>query len=382
MPVTQNRQKIIGELPKQNRIYIAGHRGMVGSAIYRNLASAGFHNLIVRTRDELDLLDQRAVQRFFDDTQIDHVVLAAAKVGGIYANHIYPADFIYQNLMIEANVIHAAYQSGVRRLLFLGSSCIYPKLAKQPITEEELLNGPLEATNEPYAIAKIAGINLCESYNRQFSTRYRAVMPTNLYGPNDNFDLQNSHVLPALIRKFHLAKLATEGDQKGIEKDEALFGPIPDDIRSGLLGDDGPVVRLWGSGKPKREFLHVEDLAAACVLVMGMSENQYRVVSSHNGRKDGRVAGDDGENQDVFVQGVSHLNIGVGEDVTIRELAELVKSVVGYTGELQWDLSKPDGTPQKLLDVTRLKSTGWEPVISLEEGIQRTYQWYNEISSA
>ena len=378
MPITHDTSVLIEDLPKNSRIYIAGHRGMVGSAIYHNLASAGFHNLIVRTRDELDLLNQGEVQSFFDQTKIDHVVLAAAKVGGIYANNIYPADFIYQNLMIEANVIHAAYQSGVQRLLFLGSSCIYPKYAQQPITEEELLNGRLEATNEPYAIAKIAGINLCESYNRQYGTHYRAVMPTNLYGPNDNFDLQNSHVLPALIRKFHLAKLATDGDQKRIASDETKFGTIPDDIRLGLMSNDGPVVRLWGSGKPKREFLHVEDLASACVLVMGMSEEHYKDVSKQQNSNAGQAAGDGSEIQNVSVPSVSHLNIGVGTDVTIRELAEIVKSVVGFTGELQWDLSKPDGTPRKLLDVSRLKSTGWEPMVSLEEGIRRTYQWYTE----
>ena len=382
MPVNSKRPILIENLPPKSQIYIAGHRGMVGSAIYRHLVSAGYENLIVMTHDELDLLDQRRVNRFFSGTKIDHVVLAAAKVGGIFANHIYPADFIYQNLMIESNVIHAAYQSGVRHLLFLGSSCIYPKYAQQPIIEEELLNGRLEATNEPYAIAKIAGINLCESYNRQHGTQYRAVMPTNLYGPNDNFDLQNSHVLPALIRKFHLAKLASEGDPKRIAKDEAKFGPIPDDFRSGLMREDGPVVRLWGSGKPMREFLHVEDLAAACVLVMGMSEGRYKEISKHKTINSGQLTGEEGVNWDTSGQGVSHLNVGVGMDVSIRELANIVKSVVGYTGELQWDLSKPDGTPRKLLDVTRIKSTGWEPVISLEEGIRRTYQWYKEKSSA
>jgi GDP-L-fucose synthase len=382
MPVTSNVPISIEDLPPKSRIYIAGHRGMVGSAIYRHLSSNGYDNLIVLTHDELDLLDQRSVHRFFDDTKIDHVVLAAAKVGGIFANHTYPADFIYQNLMIEANVIHSAYQSGVRRLLFLGSSCIYPKFAQQPIIEEELLTGRLEATNEPYAIAKIAGIHLCESYNRQHGTQYRAVMPTNLYGPNDNFDLQNSHVLPALIRKFHLAKLASEGAQERITKDEAIFGLIPDDIRSGLMREDGPIVRLWGSGKPMREFLHVDDLAAACVLVMGMSERRYKEISKHETNNFGQVTGEKRENRDGSNQGVSHLNVGVGMDVSIRELAKIVQSVVGYTGELQWDLSKPDGTPRKLLDVTRLKSTGWEPMVSLEEGIRRTYQWYKEKSSA
>ena len=381
MSETRNSPLVKEILPVQSRIYIAGHRGMVGSAIYHHLASGGYPNLIVRTRKELDLQDQRSVRGFFADTRIDIVVLAAAKVGGIYANNIYPADFIYQNLMIETNVIHAAFQSGVRHLLFLGSSCIYPKYARQPITEEELLTGRLESTNEPYAIAKIAGIKLCESYNRQYGTNYRAVMPTNLYGPNDNFDLQSSHVLPALIRKFHLAKLASKGDQEGMARDEALFGPIPDDIRAGLKGADGPIIRLWGSGKPRREFLHVADLAAACILVMGMAEDHYRMITESGiGREKGLPAGKD-ESRQMLAESVTHLNIGVGSDVTIRELAEIVKNVVGYTGELQWDRAKPDGTPRKLLDVSRLKSIGWNPLISLEEGIRRTYQWYLEKSA-
>lgn len=381
MPVTHNPPAAVEDLPMNSRIYIAGHRGMVGSAIFRHLSSAGYTNLIVRDRTELDLLDQQAVQGFFAATGIDRVILAAAKVGGIYANNIYPADFIYQNLMIETNVIHAAFQSGVRRLLFLGSSCIYPKHAQQPMTEEELLTGRLEATNEPYAIAKIAGIKLCESYNRQYGTHFRAVMPTNLYGPYDNFDLQSSHVLPALIRKFHLAQLAFKGDLEGIEHDAAIFGPIPDDIQTGLTADDGPLVRLWGSGKPRREFLHVEDLAAACILVMGMTEDQYEMATKGGVGPMGRAAEGGNEDRDQSAKNVSHLNIGVGSDVTIRELAEMVKKVVGYNGEWQWDRSKPDGTPRKLLDVTRLKSTGWQPLISLEEGIRRTYQWYVEKSN-
>ena len=378
MPEHHTNRNIIENLPLQSRIYIAGHRGMVGSAIYRHLASAGYANLVVRTRKELDLLDQKAVQVFFADTPIDVVILAAAKVGGIYANNIYPAEFIYQNLMIEANVIHAAFQAGVRRLLFLGSSCIYPKHARQPITEEELLTGRLEATNEPYAIAKIAGIKLCESYNRQYGTNYRAVMPTNLYGPNDNFDLQSSHVLPALIRKFHLAKLASKGDREGIAQDEALFGTLPDDIRTGLKGPGGPLIRLWGSGTPRREFLHVEDLAAACILVLGITQDRYRKVSESSSDPDaGDPKGSD-KKREMITASVPHLNVGVGSDVTIRELAEMVKDVVGYTGEIQWDRSKPDGTPRKLLDVSRIKSIGWDPGISLEEGIHRTYRWYLE----
>ena len=378
MTEPRNSRPINANMPAQSRIFIAGHRGMAGSAIYRKLASAGYSKLIVRTRQELDLLDQNAVQGFFANTRIDIVVLAAAKVGGIHANNIYPAEFIYQNLVIETNVIHAAFQAGVRHLLFLGSSCIYPKLARQPITEEELLTGRLEATNEPYAIAKIAGIKLCESYNRQYGTNYRAVMPTNLYGPNDNFGLQSSHVLPALVRKFHLAKLASNGDQEGIARDEAVFGVIPDDIRASLNGAGEPLIRLWGSGNPRREFLHVEDLAAACILVMGMTEDHYRRVSENTSRQDEGDPKGIEKKQEMIAESVPHLNIGVGSDVTIRELAEMVKNIVGYTGELQWDRSKPDGTPRKLLDVSRIKSLGWEPRVSLEEGIRQTYRWYLE----
>ena len=286
-----------------SRIYVAGHRGMVGAAILRSLKARGASNIITRTHAELDLTDQAAVDAFFAAERPRQVYLAAAKVGGIWANNTYPAEFIYQNLMIEANVIHAAYRHGVERLLFLGSSCIYPRLAEQPMREEALLTGTLEPTNEPYAIAKIAGIKLCESYNRQYGTDFRSVMPTNLYGPGDNFDLENSHVIPALIRKFHEAK--TRGD---------------------------PAVEVWGSGKPRREFLHVDDMAAACLFVMGLDAETYRANTQPM---------------------LSHINVGTGQDVTIAELAQTVKEVTGFQGEIRFDASKPDGSPRKLLDVVK-----------------------------
>lgn len=301
-------------IAKNTRIYVAGHRGMVGSAIVRRLQAGGYGNILTRTHAELDLLDQAAVARFLQYEKPDWIILAAAKVGGIHANDTYRAEFIYQNLTIEANVIHAAYQAGVQRMIFLGSACIYPRDCPQPIKEEYLLTGPLEQTNEPYAIAKIAGIKLCESYNRQYGTQYVSLMPNNLYGPNDNYDLQTSHVLPALLRKAHEAK--ARGDSKLV---------------------------VWGSGKPKREFLHVDDMADACVLVM------------EQGIRDGLY------------------NVGTGTDVTIRELAETIIDVVGFKGELAFDASKPDGTPRKLLDVSRLKEMGWSARIGLKDGITTTY---------
>jgi GDP-L-fucose synthase len=315
---------------KNAKIYIAGHRGLVGSAIVRRLGKDGYNNLITRTRQELDLTDQLAVKEFFEKEKPKYVFLAAAKVGGIMANNTYPAEFIYINLQIEANIIHFAHLNGVKKLLFLGSSCIYPKFAPQPMKEEHLLTGILEPTNEPYAIAKIAGIKMCEAYNRQYGdnpaaykrsdfTRFISVMPTNLYGPGDNFDLETSHVLPAIIRKFHEAKL-----------------------------DNNRPVELWGTGSPMREFLHVDDLANACVYLM------------------------DNYNELEFV------NVGTGTDVTIKELAETIQKVVGHKGEVKWDSSKPDGTPRKLLDVSKLHSLGWKHSIELEEGIKSTYEWYLE----
>jgi len=392
MPDSENNPPPPEVLSKEARIFIAGHRGMVGSAIHRSLTDAGYQHLIVRTHTELDLLDQRAVRKFFADIPIDYVILAAAKVGGIHANNSYPADFIYQNLTIEANVIEAAFRNGVDRLLFLGSSCIYPKHAPQPIREEDLLAGQLEPSNEPYAIAKIAGIKLCESYNRQHGTHYRAIMPTNLYGPNDNFDLENSHVLPALIRKYHLAKLAAGNDREGIERDTVVFGPLPDDIRQALQGPKksvgdhiaatGPVVCLWGSGTPHREFLHVDDLASACIAIMGLSDEGYRRLCRFEARPSGRNGVDAPETDPSAAARVSHINIGVGTDLTIRELAEIVSTAIGYKGQTIWDASKPDGTPRKLLDVSRLKRIGWAPRISLAEGIHSTYRWYLGKSAA
>lgn len=307
-------------------IYIAGHQGMVGSAIIRQLMADTNNIIITATHSELDLTNQQAVNQFFADNKIDQVYLAAAKVGGIYANNEYPAEFIYQNLMIEANIIHAAHTHNVQKLLFLGSSCIYPKMAEQPMKEEALLTGILESTNEPYAIAKIAGIKLCESYNRQYGRDYRSVMPTNLYGENDNFHPENSHVIPALIRRFHEAKL-----------------------------NNDPTVTAWGSGKPMREFLHVDDMAEASIFVMNLDNQIY---------------------QRETLPMLSHINIGTGIDCTIRELVETVVKVIGYQGEIIFDESKPDGTAQKLMDVSRLKQLGWEAKINLEQGLNSTYQWF------
>ncbi|MDJ0874633.1 MAG: GDP-L-fucose synthase [Desulfobacterales bacterium] len=371
-------------MERHARIYIAGHRGMVGSAILRRLRAEGFDQLLTRRHAELDLTDQAAVHRFFQNHPIDHVVLAAARVGGIQANNNYPAEFIYQNLMIEANVIHAAYRAGVRRLLFLGSSCIYPKHAAQPLMEEDLLGGWLEPTNEPYAVAKIAGIKLCESYNRQYGTDYRSLMPTNLYGPGDNYDLETSHVLPAMIRKFHLAKLAQASEWEAITADEARHGTIPDEIRASLRGLDHPAsgvhpgVILWGSGRPYREFLHVDDLADACLFFMQLSAGTLAgVLKAERLAAAGRVAGEDTAHN--LRPETCLINVGTGRDLTIRELAETVAAVVGYSGEISWDAGKPDGTPRKQLDTSRLTQLGWTPRIELREGIRRTYRTYLEV---
>ncbi len=302
---------------KNDKIYVAGHAGLVGSALVRKLTAQGYTNLLLPSRTELDLLDSEAVADFFTTEKPAYVFLAAAKVGGILANKTYPADFIYQNLQIETNVIHQAWKAKVRKLLFLGSSCIYPKLCPQPIKEEYLLTGPLEPTNEAYALAKIAGLKMCQFYNEQYGTDFISVMPTNLYGPGDNFDPETSHVLPALIRKFHQAK-----------------------------ENNDPAVTLWGTGTPRREFLHVDDLAEACLFLM---ENHH-------------------SNETI--------NIGTGEDLSIKELAELIKEVVGYTGEIIWDSEKPDGTPRKLLDVSKLHSLGWQHHTTLQNGLTETYAWY------
>lgn len=311
-------------MEKSSRIFIAGHRGLVGSAIYRELSRQGYNNLIVRTHAELDLTDRAAVHVFFQQQQPEFVFLAAAKVGGILANDTYPADFIRENLEIQTSVIHASYKSGVRRLLFLGSSCIYPKLAPQPIKEEHLLTGPLEPTNRAYALAKIAGIEMCWSYNRQYRTKYLAAMPTNLYGPGDNFDLKASHVLPALMRKVVAAK-------RGGEKK----------------------LMVWGTGRPRREFLYSDDLAEACVHLLNLPEDKYESLISE--------------------EEAPLINVGTGEDLTVRELAELVSRVLEFDCELIFDTSRQDGTPQKLLDVSRINALGWKAKVSLEEGIRRTY---------
>jgi GDP-L-fucose synthase len=357
-------------LSKEHRIYVAGHRGMVGSALVRRLQSEGYARIVTRTHAELDLTNQAAVNDFFQNEKIDAVFLAAAKVGGIHANNKLRADFIYQNLMIQCNVIQAAYKAGIQRLLFLGSSCIYPRECQQPMREEYLLSGYLEPTNEPYAIAKIAGINMCESYNRQYGTRYRAVMPTNLYGPNDNFDLQSSHVLPAMIRKLHLAKLAMQSDFSAIERDAQLFGPIPEDIRLGLEGRP-PKMIFWGTGSPRREFLHVDDMAAACLFVMQMSDQVYQeACGPAPGESRGAAAG------------VTHLNVGYGSDITLKQLCGDINAIVGYEGEIQWDATQPDGMRKKLMDSSRLIRAGWQPQIDLRSGIQRTYTYYLEASGA
>lgn len=308
----------------QPRIYVAGHRGLVGSAIVRVLRAAGHTDIVTRTHAELELTDQAQVREFFRTERIDQVYLAAARVGGIHANNTYPAEFIYDNMMVQANVVHEAWRAGVRKLLFLGSSCIYPRLAAQPIREEYLMNGILEPTNEPYAMAKIAGIKLCESYNRQYGTDYRSVMPTNLYGPGDNYHPENSHVIPALLRRFHEAR-----------------------------ENDAPEVLIWGSGKPMREFLYVDDMAAASVYVMNLPHEVYAA------------------NTDPMH---SHINVGTGQDVTIAELARLVGETVGYRGRIVFDASKPDGTPRKLLDVSKLAALGWRASTPLQEGLRRAYE--------
>jgi len=309
-----------------SHIFIAGHKGMVGNAIERQLSLDLNNHIITADRGELDLTNQQAVHDFFTQQKIDQVYLAAAKVGGIYANNEYPAEFIYQNLMIQANIVHAAHLHGVQKLLFLGSSCIYPKLATQPMREDTLLTGQLEPTNEPYAIAKIAGIKLCESYNRQYGRDYRSVMPTNLYGCNDNFHPENSHVIPSLIRRFHDAKLA-----------------------------DAKVVKAWGTGKPRREFLFVDEMAEASIFVMNLGREKYQRATQPM---------------------LSHINVGTGVDCTIKELTETVARVIGYQGEIKWDSTKSDGSPRKLMDVSCLENLGWRAQISLEEGLASTYKWF------
>jgi len=320
-----------GGMHADSRIFVAGHRGLVGSAVVRRLQAAGHHHVLVRTHAELDLADERATQAFFEAEKPDHVFLAAAKVGGIVANNTYPAEFIRDNLAIQNSVIHNAWKAGVKRLLFLGSSCIYPKLAPQPMRERDLLTGPLEPTNRPYALAKIAGVEMCWSYNRQYGTRYLAAMPTNLYGPGDNYHPSNSHVIPALLRKFHEARLA-----------------------------GAPQVTVWGTGTPRREFLFSDDMADACVFLMNLPDDRYTALLGSDESVSGRFE-------------PPLVNIGVGDDVTIAELAALVGRVVGYEGRIVYDTSKPDGTPRKLMDVSLLRSAGWQASTSLEQGLHAAY---------
>jgi len=346
-------------MEKNAKIYIAGHRGLVGSAIVRQLQVEGYTQLLMRTSAELDLRKQAAVDAFFAEHKPQYVFLAAARVGGIYANDTYPADFIRDNLQIQTNLIDAAYRQGAKRLLFLGSSCIYPKFAPQPMPESCLLTGELEPTNEWYAIAKIAGIKMCQAYHKQYGFDAVSAMPTNLYGPNDTFDLERSHVLPAMLRKFHLARLASETDIDAIIADEQQHGRIPADIlgnlglertQSSFRSVHAPVVTLWGSGSPYREFLYVDDLAEACLFLVNMPTEK---------------------------QGTDRLfNIGVGSDITIRDLAELIQQIVGFDGEVVWDADKPDGTPRKLMDVSQINRLGWHARTSLQEGITRVYQEY------
>ena len=315
-------------MKSNDKIYIAGHNGMVGSAIHRKLREKGFVNIITRSSSELDLSNQQDTYNFLQEEKPDYVVIAAAKVGGIHANDSYPAEFIYQNLMIEANLIHGSYLARVNKLLFLGSSCVYPKESKQPIKEEYLLSNYLESTNEPYAIAKIAGIKLCESYNRRYSTDYRSIMPTNLYGPNDNFYSKNSHVIPALIKRFHEAKVKNK-----------------------------PLVEVWGSGKPMREFLHVDDMADASIYIMSLTKKLFEKEINPM---------------------ISHINIGTGKDIKIKDVAQIIKEVVGFNGEIVFNTKMLDGTKRKLLDISKIESLGWKHSISLREGLEETYKWFTE----
>ena len=353
-----------------SKIYVAGHLGLVGSALMRNLVAKGYTNLLTRTHAELDLIDAAATEAFFAREKPDHVFLAAARVGGIVANNTYPADFIRDNLAVQNSAIHAAYRHNVQRLLFLGSSCIYPKLAPQPLKEEYLVTGPLEPTNRPYALAKIAGIEMCWSYNRQYGTRYLAAMPTNLYGPGDSYDLMNSHVLPAMIRKFHLARLAAEHNWPAIEQDERQFGPIPDDLKRELLEmcthNVAPCVTLWGTGAPRREFMYSDDMADACIHLMTLPDNEFDNLLWPAGSP----------MESCRLGRAPLINIGVGQDITIRDLAQTVRDVVGFQGEVVFDATKPDGTMRKLMDVGLLTGLGWTARTRFEQGVALAYAAY------
>lgn len=397
-------------LLKNIKIYVAGHRGLVGSAIWDNLKARGYDNLVGRTHTELDLTDQQAVDRFFDEERPDAVVLAAAFVGGIMANSLYRADFIMQNMKMQCNVISSAYSHGVKKLLFLGSTCIYPKDAPQPMREDALLTSPLEYTNEEYAIAKIAGLKMCESYNLQYGTDYIAVMPTNLYGPNDNFHLENSHVMPAMMRKVYLSKLIHEGDWEAIRRDMDKRPVNPTDKLRALIGEgnvDGKNseerirralafygiednrVTLWGTGSPLREFLWSEDMADASVhVLLNVSFSDIIGVEKYSSvfygaKTDGAVDRNNSEGRGGAIPSLGeirncHINVGTGKELTIRELADLIVRVVGFDGEVVWDSSKPDGTPRKLIDVSKLHSLGWTHKVEIEEGVEKLYAWYRQ----
>ena len=356
---------------KTSKIYIAGHRGLVGSAIVNNLTYKGYTNLIYRTHAELDLTNQQAVAEFFETEKPEYVILAAAKVGGIVANNTYRADFIYENLQIQNNIIHQSYLHKVTKLLFLGSTCIYPKNAPQPMGENCLLTDTLEYTNEPYAIAKIAGIKMCESYNIQYGTNFISVMPTNLYGPNDNFDLEKSHVLPAMIRKIHLAKLLNEKNYDAVVKDLHVKSIEEAKAYLAKFGVDENRVEIWGSGKPMREFLWSEDMADACVFIMENRDFKDTYTTQ------------DGSNDTCTETSIpaseirnTHINIGTGVDISIKELAELIKEIIGFKGELYFNIDKPDGTMKKLTDVSKLHALGWKHTVELQEGIKKMYGWY------
>ncbi len=385
-------------LDKNSKIYVAGHRGLVGSAIWKNLQGRGYHNLVGRTHHELDLTNQQAVKEFFDEERPDAVVLAAAFVGGIMANSLYRADFIMQNMMMQCNVISNAYRIGVKKLLFLGSTCIYPKNAPQPMKEDCLLTSPLEYTNEEYAIAKIAGLKMCESYNLQYGTNYIAVMPTNLYGPNDNFHLENSHVMPAMMRKIYLAKLIHDGNWTAVRKDmdkrpvEGVTGKNTEKEITDVLAKYGihnNKVVLWGTGTPLREFLWSEDMADASVHVLlnvDFSDiigiEKYSSVS-YGATTDGAVNRDNSAGRGGAIPSLGeirncHINVGTGKELTIRELSELVVKTVGFEGEVVFDASKPDGTPRKLIDVTKLHSLGWTHKVEIEDGVSKLYDWYRQ----
>lgn len=385
-------------LDKNTKIYIAGHRGLVGSAIWKNLAARGYNNLVGRTHEELDLTDRRAVRKFFDDERPDAVVLAAALVGGIMANSLYRADFIMQNMMIQCNVISEAHSHGVKKLLFLGSTCIYPKNAPQPMREDALLTSPLEYTNEEYAIAKIAGLKMCESYNLQYGTNYIAVMPTNLYGPNDNFHLENSHVMPAMMRKIYLAKLIHEGNWQAIREDmnkrpvESFTGRHGETEILNVLAKYGVSdnkVTLWGTGTPLREFLWSEDMADASVhVLLNVDFKDITGIEKYSSvfygtTVDGAVNRDNNSGRGGAIPSLGeirncHINVGTGKELTIRELAELIAHTIGFNGTIEFDASKPDGTPRKLTDVSKLHSLGWTHKVDIEDGVAKLFEWYKE----